>query len=74
MYVPRPALEITAEDSDRALQDILAEALTLTKMNWNNTEFDNSTRITVQATRRVTWILKHLGENDRAQSLYSYYM
>jgi hypothetical protein len=73
MYVPR-ALEIVAEDSDRSVGAIAKEVLALTKMNWNNTEFDNSLPITVQAAKRVGRILKYLGPNDRANSLYSFYM
>lgn len=72
-YVPRP-IEITAEDSDRSIVSITGELLALTKMNWNNTEFDNSMPITIQAARKVGRILKYLGKEDKAQSLYSYYM
>ena len=72
-YVPRP-IEIVAEDSDRSIGSIAAELLALTKMNWNNTEFDNSMPITIQAARKVGKILKYLGTNDKVQSLYSYYM
>ncbi|MFZ1073483.1 MAG: hypothetical protein WAO21_08625 [Verrucomicrobiia bacterium] len=57
MYVPR-ALEVelaAAEESPRVLaQEILA----LTKMNWNNTQFDSATPITVNAARQVGGILK----------------
>lgn len=73
MYVPR-ALEVFAEDTDRSLRDLTAEVLSLTKMNWNNTEFDNSMPITIQAARRVGRILKYLDKDDKANSLYSYYM
>jgi hypothetical protein len=73
MYVPR-ALEVCAEDTDRSLHDLAAEVLSLTKMNWNNTEFDNSMPITIQAAKRVGRILKYLGKDDKANALYSYYM
>jgi hypothetical protein len=73
MYVPR-AIEITAEDSDRSITSITGEMLALTKMNWNNTQFDNSMPITIQAARRVGRILKYLGKDDHVNSLYSYYM
>jgi hypothetical protein len=43
-------------------------------MNWNNTQFDNSMPITIQAARRVGRILKYLGKDDHVNSLYSYYM
>ena len=73
MYVPRP-IDIVAEDSDRSISAITAEILALTKMNWNNTEFDNSMPITVQAARKVGRILKYLGSQDKASPLYSFYM
>src|SRR5581483_4832355 len=73
MYVPR-ALEVCAEDTDRSLRDLTAEVLSLTKMNWNNTEFDNSQPITIQASKRVGRILKYLDKDDRPNALYSYYM
>ena len=73
MYVPR-ALEIVAEDSDRSISAIAKETLALTKMNWNNTEFDKSMPITVQAAKKVGRILKYLGPTDRANPLYSFYM
>ena len=73
MYVPR-ALEICAEDTDRSMRDLSAEILALTKMNWNNTEFDNSMPITIHAAKRVGRILKYLDKDDKAHALYSYYM
>jgi hypothetical protein len=73
MYVPR-ALEVCAEDTDRSMRDLAAEVLSLTKMNWKNTEFDNSMPITIQAAKRVGRILKYLGKEDKANALYSYYM
>jgi hypothetical protein len=73
MYIPRP-LEITAEDSDRAITDIAKEALSLTKMNWNNTEFDNSMPITIQAARKVGKILKYIDKDGNAAASYASYM
>jgi argonaute-like protein implicated in RNA metabolism and viral defense len=67
-------LEVVAEDTDRSISDITSEVLALTKMNWNNTEFDNSMPITIQAARRVGKILKYIGPNQRASPLYSSYM
>jgi hypothetical protein len=73
MYVPR-AIEICVEDSDRALVSIAQETLALTKMNWNNTQFDNSMPITIQAARKVGRVLKYLREGEKFNPLYSYYM
>ena len=73
LYVPRP-IDILAVESDRSIAAITKETLPLTKMNWNNTEFDNSMPINVLAARKVGRILKYLGPNDRANPLYSSYM
>jgi hypothetical protein len=48
--------------------------MALTKMNWNNTQFDNRNPITVRAARGVGNILKYTEEDDRVQPRYSYYM
>ena len=73
MYVPRP-IDVVAIDTDRTVAAIAKEVLALTKMNWNNTQFDNSMPITVLAAKKVGRILKYIGPNDRVNSLYSYYM
>ncbi|MDO8673150.1 MAG: hypothetical protein Q7O66_17230 [Dehalococcoidia bacterium] len=46
----------------------------MTKMNWNNTQFDGSAPITIRAARQVSNILKYLGENERIEPRYSFYM
>ncbi len=43
---------------------MVREILSLTKMNWNNTQFDNSWPITIKAARQVGNILKYV-DNDR---------
>jgi hypothetical protein len=73
MYVPRP-IEVVAIDTDRTVAAITKEVLALTKMNWNNTQFDNSMPITLLAARKVGRILKYIGPSDRVNSLYSFYM
>lgn len=57
MYVPRP-LEIKVEKTESTLHTISEEILALTKLNWNNTQFDGGEPITVRAARRVGDILK----------------
>ncbi len=73
MYVPRP-IDVVAIDTDRSVAALAKEVLALTKMNWNNTQFDNSMPITVLAAKKVGRILKYVGPNDRVNPLYSYYM
>lgn len=73
MYVPRP-LGFRCEDTEQTPRFLAQEILALTKMNWNNTQFDNDEPITVKAARNVGNILKYVGENDPIQSRYSFYM
>ena len=72
-YVPRP-LGIRCEDCDSTPKAIAEEVLALTKMNWNNTQFDGHTPITVRAAREVGKILKHVGANDSIEPRYAHYM
>jgi hypothetical protein len=54
--VPQP-LAIRCEQSDLGPRELAEEALALTKMNWNNTQFDGYWPITVRAAREVGNIL-----------------
>lgn len=73
MYIPRP-LEIRLFDYDESPNLICDEILALTKMNWNNTQFDRKLPITLECARNVGDILKYLEENDKMQLRYSFYM
>lgn len=71
LYVPRPLgfrCDHTAETPSFLAQELLA----LTKMNWNNTQFDGSQPITLRAARQVGNILKYLEANF--EPYYRYYM
>lgn len=57
MYVPRP-LELDLAHTDATVTEIGAEMMGLSKLNWNNTQFDGGEPITVRAARRVGDILK----------------
>lgn len=72
LYVPRP-LEFRCEDTEQTPSFLAQEILSLTKMNWNSTQFDNDDPITVRAARNVGNILKYVGNNDY-QARYSFYM
>jgi hypothetical protein len=56
------------------LQHIAAETLALTKMNWNNTQFDNGLPITITAAKHVGEVLKYVGEEQEIAPRYSFYM
>ena len=72
-YVPQP-LRVVTEHADASPSMIAEEILALTKMNWNNTQFDGKYPITLRGAREVGNILKYLDESDRPPISYSYYM
>jgi hypothetical protein len=73
MYVPR-TLEITSVDVEQPPRVLAQEILALTKMNWNNTQFDAAFPITIKAARQVGAILKYLDANSPIQASYAFYM
>ncbi len=73
MYVPRP-LGFLCHETQQPPRILAQEMLGLTKMNWNNTQFDNADPIIVRAARRVGDALKYVGDDDPVQSRYAYYM
>ena len=62
MYVPRP-LELKLEHTESTTRQIANEILALSKLNWNNTQFDGGEPITVRAARQVGAILKCIPED-----------
>jgi len=73
MYVPK-TLEITAAEVDQSPRKLAEEILALTKMNWNNTQFDNAFPITIKAARQVGGILKYAADLPEIEASYAYYM
>jgi hypothetical protein len=73
LYIPQP-LEVRIAESDESPGVICEEILALTKMNWNNTQFDGKYPITIECARRVGQIMKYLGPNEHPQISYSFYM
>ena len=72
-YIPQP-IEIRIFESEESPEIICEEILSLTKMNWNNTQFDGKYPITIECARKVGQILKYLDQTDKPQIKYSYYM
>lgn len=72
-YIPR-AIEVRLASYDESPNVICDEILALTKMNWNNTQFDRQMPITIECARNVGEILKYLGSDDEMQLKYSFYM
>lgn len=73
LYVPR-ALEVELVATEESKKTLAQEILALSKMNWNNTQFDSSLPITVRAARHVGEILKYVGDIKDIQSRYAFYM
>jgi hypothetical protein len=73
MYVPRP-LMLRCQALGQPLQHIAEEMLALTKMNWNNTQFDNGLPITIAAAKHVGEVLKYVDEGQIIAPRYSFYM
>lgn len=72
-YIPRP-IEVRLYEYDESPNLICDEIMALTKMNWNNTQFDRRLPITIECARNVGEILKYLDEGDEMQLRYSFYM
>lgn len=73
MYVPQP-LGIRCDRTESTPKALAEEVLALTKMNWNNTQFDGHDPITVRAARQVGKILKYVGPDEPVEPRYAYYM
>lgn len=73
MYIPAP-LEIRIVSAVSSAKSVCKEVLGLTKMNWNNTQFDNKYPITIGCARRVGEIMKYLDENEHPKESYAFYM
>lgn len=73
MYIPSP-LEIRIVKRASSAKTVCREILGLTKMNWNNTQFDNKYPITIACARKVGEIMKYLGENEQPKESYAFYM
>lgn len=73
MYVPHP-VEFRCLSPESPPARIAEEMLALTKMNWNNTQFDGGLPITMVASRKVGHVLKYVPAGGRIESRYSYYM
>lgn len=73
LYIPQP-LEIRMRKIASSPLTISNEVLALSKMNWNDTQFDGKYPITIQCARKVGEIMKYIDPADKPQSSYSFYM
>jgi hypothetical protein len=72
-YLPEP-LELRIIEAEESPAAISQEVLSLTKMNWNNTQFDGKFPVTIGCSRKVGEILKYLSVQEVPQIRYSFYM
>jgi hypothetical protein len=72
-YPPLPFL-FRCEDTTETPKTLAEEMLALTKMNWNNTQFDGREPITVRAAKQVGSILKYVDKDGFVDPRYSFYM
>ena len=73
MYVPNPLL-FRSDRVESTAGHHAREILELTKMNWNNTQFDGGKPITMRAASQVGSILKYAADGVEIPSRYSFYM
>jgi len=73
MYIPTPLTMrvVAAAHSARALA---REILALTKMNWNQTQFDGRLPITLRTARGVGRILRFVRDDQQVAARYAHYM
>lgn len=73
MYVPGP-LRLRCESVAQTPRYLATEVLALSKMNWNNTQFDRSDPITMRVAYQVGNVLKYVGEKSQIAPRYRYYI
>jgi hypothetical protein len=73
MYMPR-TVEINCVRIEQTPRYLAEEILALSKMNWNDTQFDGGMPITIRAARQVGDILKYSAPSDLVSPRYSHYM
>lgn len=73
MYIPTP-LNIKLARYDDSSLNICKDIISLTKMNWNNTQFDGKYPITLACARRVGEIMKYIPSEIKPNSRYAFYM
>ncbi|MCP3392345.1 hypothetical protein NLM27_26710 [Bradyrhizobium sp. CCGB12] len=71
-YIPR-AIEFLREEGETNAAELARELIGLSKLNFNNTQFDTGDPITVRAARRVGDILKHVPTGKKVNSRFRYF-
>lgn len=74
LYIPKPLLLRPYSGGESTLGDLARETLALSKMNWNSTQFDGSSPITLRASRVVGRVLKHVSLGAMEAAEYRHYI
>jgi hypothetical protein len=61
------------DEGETSSSELAKELLGLSKLNFNNTQFDTGDPITVRAARRVGDILKHVPGDKKVNSRFRYF-
>jgi hypothetical protein len=72
-YIPQSFL-VRCDAIESTPTQVCQEMLGLTKMNWNDTQFDGGSPITVLAARSVGAILKYIPKDGAVAEHYGFYM
>lgn len=73
MYIPSP-LDIRISSCESTPKALCTEILALSKMGWNNTQFDRRLPITIAAARDVGDILKYCDPGSAIQPRFAFYI
>jgi hypothetical protein len=71
-YIPR-AIEFVREEGETNAAELARELIGLSKLNFNNTQFDTGDPVTVRAARRVGDILKHVPADKKVNARFRYF-
>lgn len=73
LYVPKPT-HVTIEAAEQTKRFLNQEILALTKLNWNSTQFDGASPVTLRASREVSKVLRFCEPGQKIEPRYSFYM
>jgi hypothetical protein len=73
LYMPR-SLQLGCDRIQQTPSYLAEEVLALTKMNWNDTEFDGGIPITIRAAQHVGSVLKYVSKDSPVPAHYGFYM
>ena len=74
LYIPKPLLLRPYAGGESTLDELSRETLALSKMNWNSTQFDGSSPITLRASRVVGRVLRHVSAGALEAAEYRHYI